>query len=55
MIVMLHITTTEQRVFNNNYRSRLALIVRDDIKTSHLLANYLEEYGTRMKIYVEHK
>ena len=43
---MLDITTIEQRVVNNNYRSRLALIVSDDIKTSHLLANYLEEYYT---------
>ena len=43
---MLDITTTEQRLVNNNYRSRLALIVSDDIKTSHLLANYLDEYYT---------
>jgi hypothetical protein len=43
---MLDITTTEQREFNNNCRSRLALIVGNDINTSHVLANYLEEYYT---------
>jgi hypothetical protein len=41
--MMLDTTTTDQRVFNNNCRSRLALIVSNDINTPHLLANYLEE------------